>query len=134
MSVAGPAEDLFLAARALSLAERMMFRWPHVEGVMSRIRVSRLGEEEVDAMVVVVDFVSTITHARWRVSVSEILVIFVVIHRIVIKLDENLPSRAKRTRTIQPHQQMQMLLLIDHCNDRSLTIGRVYHIHLYYLS
>ena len=53
MSVAGPAEDLFLAARALSLADRIMLRWPHVEGVMSRIRVSRLGEEEVDAMVVV---------------------------------------------------------------------------------
>ncbi len=53
MSVAGPAEDLFLAARALSLAERMMLRWPHVEGVMSRMRVRRLGEEELlDAMVV----------------------------------------------------------------------------------
>lgn len=53
MSVAGPAEDLFLAARALSLAERIMLRWPHVEGVMSRMRVRRLGEEELlDAMVV----------------------------------------------------------------------------------
>ena len=51
--MAGPAEDLFLAARALSLAERVMLRWPHVDGVMSRIRVSRLGEEEVDAMVMV---------------------------------------------------------------------------------
>ena len=56
MSVAGPAEDFFLAARALSLADRMMFRWPHVEGVMSRMRVSRLGEEELlDAMVIVID-------------------------------------------------------------------------------
>lgn len=57
MSVAGPAEDLFLAARALSLAERMMLRCPHVEGVMSRMRVSRLGEEELlmDAMVVLCD-------------------------------------------------------------------------------
>ena len=56
-SVAGPAEDLFLAARALSLADRMILRWPHVEGVMSIIRVSRLGEEELlDAMVTTSNF------------------------------------------------------------------------------
>ena len=62
MSVAGPVEGLFLAAMALSLAERMRLRWPHVEGVMSSIMVRRLGAEEellllwLDAMVVALIF------------------------------------------------------------------------------
>lgn len=47
VSVAGPAEGLFLTARALSFAERIRFRCPHVEGVMSSIRVRRLGAEEM---------------------------------------------------------------------------------------
>lgn len=50
--MAGPAEVLFLAAKALSLAERTTSRWPHVEGVMSRMMVRRLGGAD-DALSVV---------------------------------------------------------------------------------
>ena len=41
--MAGPAEDLFLAASALSFAVRMMDRCPHVDGERSRIRRRRVG-------------------------------------------------------------------------------------------
>jgi hypothetical protein len=40
---AWPAEDLFLAARALSLAVQMMERCPHVAGERSRMRRRSVG-------------------------------------------------------------------------------------------
>ena len=41
--IAGPAEVLFLAAKALSFAVRIMERWPQVDGERSRIRSRRVG-------------------------------------------------------------------------------------------